>query len=152
MAPTSSIRWFAFPARLILAGLFIFAAALKLRDPQMFADAIRGFKILPDHLVTLTAFVIPWTELLAGVLLAIGLWARGAALVLVTMLAAFVAGVASILVRGMEVKCSCFGSFELVCTGAVGWCQIIRNIVMIALGVLVLAMGPGPISFDRKAA
>jgi putative oxidoreductase len=156
MLPTTpkAVGWLTLPCRLILGGLFVFAGVLKLGEPQAFADAIKGFKIFTDareFMIPVMTFVLPWTEIIAGSLLILGLWARGAAMVIVGMLLAFVAGVVSVVLRDIDTKCSCFGKIEWPCTGGVGWCQVIRNSVMIAMAVPIFVWGPGPLAIDRES-
>jgi uncharacterized membrane protein YphA (DoxX/SURF4 family) len=114
-----------------------------------------GFKMLnPDtqgHLIITMAYVIPWTEVIAGTLLVLGLWARASATVIVSMLVAFIGGVLSVIARDIDAKCSCFGSIEWPCTGGVGWCQVIRNVVMIAMAVPILRWGAGSLAVDRPS-
>jgi putative oxidoreductase len=153
-APTSripAIGWICLPCRLALAALFLFAGTLKLQTPGKFAEALMGFKIVPDHLVNFLVFATPWIELTAGALLLIGLWSRAAALVIVGMLATFLAAIVSIIARGIDTQCSCFGDLEIGCTGPVGWCQIIRNTILIALGAVVILWGPGPFAIDKAS-
>src|SRR5262245_4505675 len=80
-------------ARLVLGGLFLFAAYAKLKNPLLFAQAIEKFHVVTpgdhDHITKLLAFGIPWVELAAGIALILGLWTRAAALVLIGALAAF---------------------------------------------------------------
>jgi uncharacterized membrane protein YphA (DoxX/SURF4 family) len=97
------------------------------------------------------AYVIPWTEVIAGTLLVLGLWARASATVIVSMLVAFIGGVLSVIARDIDAKCSCFGSIEWPCTGGVGWCQVIRNVVMIAMAVPILRWGAGSVAVDRPS-
>jgi uncharacterized membrane protein YphA (DoxX/SURF4 family) len=145
--------WLVFPARVLLGGLFVFAGVMKLTSPQLFVQAIAAFKLnIPDHLLILLTFVVPWTEILAGTALALGLWARSSALLIALMLLGFIGGIASVLIRKMDVHCSCFGSFEIPCTGPVGPCHLIRNTVLLALAGIVLAWGPGPLAIDRESA
>lgn len=129
--------------RLFLGGLFILAGVLKLSDPQTFAEAIKAFKILPEHVIAFAAYGLPWIEIIAGGLLIIGLWTRAAALLITVLLAAFTAGIVSVILRGIDTKCSCFGELEWPCAGDVGQCQIIRNSVLMLAGVIILAVGPG---------
>jgi uncharacterized membrane protein YphA (DoxX/SURF4 family) len=148
------IGWLVLTCRVALGGLFVFAAWMKLSGPQAFADSVLAFKIIPesaDHLSTLTTFVVPWTEMVAGVALILGLWARSAALVLSAMLVVFIAGIGSVLYRHMDVSCGCFGKFEWPCTGPLGWCQIGRDLAMLAMGLLVVLKGPGPLAIDRES-
>jgi putative oxidoreductase len=151
----AAMGWLSLACRVALGGLFIFAGTMKLMKPQGFADSIMGFKMLnPDtqgHLIITMAYVIPWTEVIAGTLLVLGLWARASATVIVSMLVAFIGGVLSVLARDIDAKCSCFGSIEWPCTGGVGWCQVIRNTVMIAMAVPILRWGAGSLAVDRPS-
>ena len=84
--------WVCVPLRLVLGGLFVFAAYNKLipqgegatsSGPQGFAWTIQAFKLgLPDWFVRFSTFTTPWIEVVAGVLLIIGVWTRGAAMVI----------------------------------------------------------------------
>jgi len=151
----AAMGWLSLACRIALGGLFIFAGTMKLMKPQGFADSIMGFKMLnPDtqgHLIITLAYVIPWTEVIAGTLLVLGLWARASATVIVSMLVAFIGGVLSVIARDIDAKCSCFGSIEWPCTGGVGWCQVIRNVVMIAMAVPILRWGAGSLAVDRPS-
>jgi len=140
--------WLATVLRVALGGLFVFAAMMKLAELQQFAFAVKAFAILPDHLSHLAAFVVPWIELIAGIGLLLGLWTRPAALVIGAMLAAFIAGIVSVIVRDLDVTCSCFGKFEVPCTGPVGLCHVIRNLVLLALSLGVMWYGPGRMAVD----
>ena len=141
------------PLRLGLAALFGYAAVLKIMDPQSFAFAIKAFQILDPaehaHLLTGFAFGIPWAELIIAVLLVLGFWTRGAATLLALMLAAFTAGLASLIVRKIETECACFGEQEFLCSGAVGLCPLGRNAGLLLLTLLLAWRGGGRLSIDR---
>lgn len=144
--------WIALLLRVLLGALFIFAAFMKLRDPQQFAFAVSAFKILPDHLVILATFVVPWTELIAGTALVLGFWTRSAAVLLALLLGVFLAGIGLVLYRHMDnVNCSCFGKFEVPCKGPIGWCHVVRNSVLILLALTTCALAPGPLAIDRES-
>jgi uncharacterized membrane protein YphA (DoxX/SURF4 family) len=138
--------------RVVLGGLFIFAAVIKLRNPQLFVQGVMAFKILPDHLAHLAAFVVPWMELLAGIALVLGLWARAGAVLLGAMLLAFIGGMISVIARDMDVTCSCFGKFEIPCSGAIGACHLARNSVLFAMAAFIALVGPGSLAIDRESA
>jgi uncharacterized membrane protein YphA (DoxX/SURF4 family) len=137
---------------MVLGGLFVLAGYLKLQDPTFFAFTINGFHMgLDAGLVNILAHVVPWTEVIAGSMLVLGLWARGAALVIVLMLVAFIAGIVSVMVRGLDVHCGCFGkALKLFCGDLpLGWCHLIRNAIMAGAGVLVVMVGPGVAALDN---
>lgn len=143
------------PCRVGLGGLFCLAAWTKLHDPQSFAEAIKGFKVLSEHdhafLITAGTFVIPWTEMVAGVALILGLWTRAAALTLALALLGFIAGLVSVLSRGLATDCSCFGDMRLICPPEVGWCQVIRNLVLLLPAGYLLWRGGGAVALDALA-
>lgn len=140
------------PLRVALGGLFCIAAVSKLQEPQTFAEAIKAFKVVDHialgHLIATAAFVIPWVELIAGAALVLGLWSRAAALTIALALAAFIAGLVSVIARGIDASCSCFGNLNLFCLSAVGACQVIRNSVMLLPAVYLVWRGGGRIALD----
>ena len=82
-----------------LSGLFVrvplgiyllYAGRLKLLDPNGFIDTVRQFKILPDHLATLYAVLLPYFEILTGGLLILGLWTSVCAILAALMLLSFI--------------------------------------------------------------
>lgn len=143
-------------ARLILGGLMLLAASMKLQDPQSFAFAIKGFKIIPEDtgepLIVMLALVTPWTELLAGLGLILGLWTRACSLVVGGLLVSFIAGLLSVILRDMAASCSCFGDLNLVCGSDVGWCQVARNVVLLGMTAIVFMLGGGRFSIDGLVA
>ncbi len=151
-------HWLLAILRVGLGGLFIFAASMKLSNPQAAFDAVNAFKFevagrpLPEHLAHLAAFALPWAELIAGVCLIVGLWTRAAAATILVLLGLFTFLIVSALSRGLDVKCSCFGKVEFPCTGGIGTCHIVRNSVLILWTLIVLGFGAGAASIDRSAA
>ena len=141
-------------ARVPLGGILVFAAYNKIPDPQGFAFAIEAYKILPDHLVHLSAFLIPWLEAIAGVLLILGLAGRAAAICAAVLMASFIVAILSVMARESVVvsECSCFGKANLICKGPPSWCHIVQNTVLLALAVLTVLKGPGMFSLDRLLA
>ncbi len=147
--------------RVVLGGLFVFAASVKLSDPQGFFDSVHAFRLpayltqnlglnMGDvtHLERLATFVVPWLELVAGLALIAGYAARGAALVLSALLVFFLFGIYTVLARQMDVTCGCFGKFEIPCRGAIGWCHVVRNSVLLTFGLVILFGGAGRWSLE----
>jgi uncharacterized membrane protein YphA (DoxX/SURF4 family) len=138
--------------RVVLGGLFLLAGYNKLAEPRDFAFAIKGFDLgLPTDFLTIVAFIVPWLEVIAGGLLVLGLFARGAAMLFVAMLSAFTIGLLSVIVRDKNVDCSCFGQLKLFCgEGNIGWCHVIRNGVMLLTAAYLMWKGPGMFALGRK--
>ena len=136
--------------RLIVGGLLVFAAVLKLPKPGVFHDSIRAFRVLPDHLAAVSAFAFPWLEIIAGVCLVLGVWARASATICAGLLVGFLGAVISVMVRSDVTvsECGCFGDAIVICTGPPGPCHIVQNVVLSALAIIVIVRGAGRVSID----
>lgn len=154
------MRAMVLPVRLVLGGLMAFSGWMKLGlhtrlglqgllplkslTPQDFVFAIKGFQLgLPDGVMIYLAFAIAWTELLAGLMLITGWRARGAGLVVAGLMVAFMGGIASLMVRGLDVNCPCFGAIKLFCTGPMGACHLVRNAGFLLAALWVVRFGAG---------
>ncbi len=118
-----------FVARLILGGVFIYASIDKILHPGDFAKAVANYKVLTSPvLINLVGVILPWCELLAGVLLIVRVWAKGAWTVLTGLTAVFIVLIAVTMARGIDVNCGCFST-----TGAskVGLDLLIRDILLL---------------------
>jgi uncharacterized membrane protein YphA (DoxX/SURF4 family) len=154
----SAIRWIEsiavqLPLRAGLGGVFCLAAWKKLGDIQSFAEAIKGFKVVSiethEYLIIIGAFTMPWIEMIAGVLLVLGLWTRAASLTIGLMLIVFIAALIHVIFDdSISANCSCFGDMKLVCGSDVGWCQVIRDLVMLLPAIYLIWRGGGILSLD----
>jgi uncharacterized membrane protein YphA (DoxX/SURF4 family) len=107
------IRWLRLLLRLMLAGVFLYAAWTKLRQPWlMFALSIDAYQLLPEWAVLTTARVLPWLELAIGVLLLIGVWLRYISILAAAILGVFFAIMLLSFGKGMGIDCGCFGVGE----------------------------------------
>jgi uncharacterized membrane protein YphA (DoxX/SURF4 family) len=80
--------------RLVLAAVFVYAAAQKIGKPLAFADEIKMYGILDiGPLLYITAVVLPWVELLCGISLVTGIFMRGTALILLVLNGVFLVAV-----------------------------------------------------------
>jgi uncharacterized membrane protein YphA (DoxX/SURF4 family) len=100
--------WLAWGFRVALGVIFIVAALPKVARPDQFAWSIAHYHLLPDRWINLTAIVLPWIELLCGAMLVLGLAIRANLLLIVGMLAVFIAAIASAMVRNLDISCGCF--------------------------------------------
>ena len=61
-------------ARLVLGVMFVIASADKIADPLAFAASIAGYKLVSGTLAIIIATVLPWMELISGLLLVFGVF------------------------------------------------------------------------------
>jgi uncharacterized membrane protein YphA (DoxX/SURF4 family) len=98
--------------RLLLGGVFVAAGFVKIIDPAGFAVDVANYRLLPHATVNLVAITLPWVELIAGGFLMFGKWPRASAALIALMMAVFIVAIASAVLRGLDVRCGCFGTVE----------------------------------------
>jgi uncharacterized membrane protein YphA (DoxX/SURF4 family) len=96
--------------RLVMAGVFIYASIDKIIHPDLFAEAVYNYQVLPGYLVNLTALILPWLELTLGTCLLINRWMAGASALTAMLMALFVGIMIFNLARGLDISCGCFST------------------------------------------
>jgi uncharacterized membrane protein YphA (DoxX/SURF4 family) len=94
---------------LIVAGIFIYAGALKAFDPVQFASDIDNYKILPWPVSVALAFYLPWLEIFCALGLVFQFLYRGALSILSASIVVFTLATITAKVRGLDITCGCFG-------------------------------------------
>lgn len=144
--------------RIAMGGLLLFSAWQKLHPgapasdgraptlpgPLTFSSAVEAFRVVHADLVPFVTFVVPWTEVVVGVCLVLGLFARSAGLLATIMLGSFTAAIVSVVLRPhISLACGCFGEYKLLCHGPIGWCKVGENLILIAALLPVAVRGGG---------
>jgi len=93
----------------IVAGIFIYAGAIKAVDPVQFASDIDNYKIVPWPVSVVLAFYLPWLEIFCGFALVVRLLYRGALSILTALILVFTLATIAAKVRGLDITCGCFG-------------------------------------------
>ena len=130
-----------------LGALFLYASHDKIGAPRDFARIVYHYRLagpsaslgfLPANLL---AVVLPWVELVCGVLLIVGLWRREAAALTAVMLVVFVFAVSWALFHGIDIKnCGCFSvSSE---GRAAGIKLILGDLALLLAAAYVVALPP----------
>lgn len=125
-------RWGVIGCRVVLGALFLWAAATKLPDMSAFAQDLANYRILPGVLVPWAATAVVGVELVAGLALVTGFGSRAGAVVVAGLLLAFIVFLAQALLRGIDLRCGCFGGDE-----AASWWTVARDVAMLAAALLV---------------
>ena len=137
--------------RIALGLIFFFAAYSKLyfgaawhmRDYHFFfAMAIDSYKMLPLSIVEWMARILPWFELLLGVLLIAGAGLRWVGSITSALLLVFIGAMARAKILGLEINCGCFGNNEKL-----GTVTLIRDSSLL---VLALAVTIGAFLIKRR--
>jgi len=123
-------------ARIALGLVFLAAGALKIGHASDLAATITAFGFgLPPVLVAIAAIALPTFEVLLGVYL-IGGWLLPATSVVASaLLALFIGVVASVVARGLQVSCGCFGSAD---SAPADWWTVVRDGVFIVPAIYLV--------------
>jgi uncharacterized membrane protein YphA (DoxX/SURF4 family) len=100
--------WLTIRVQLALGAIFVIAAIPKIADPPSFAHMIYNYRLVPGSLINLSALVMPWVELLAGLALILGVWKVAARNVVGILLAVFIIAISINLARDNAIDCGCF--------------------------------------------
>ena len=143
----SSSRPSAWPRALLALGrvalglIFLYAAFSKLYFDGawhlgdyhfFFAMAIDSYKMLPLTVVEWMARILPWFELMLGVLLIIGVGLRWVGLITTALLLVFIGAMTRAKILGLEINCGCFGNNEKL-----GTATLIRDSSLLVLALAV---------------
>jgi len=131
--------------RVGLGVMLIYAAWPKLGHPEQFAISVRAYQIVPIPLSNLFALATLWSEMVAGVLLVVGLFTRKAAGAAFLLLFMFTVAITTVTVRGMVIDCGCFGSEHASNTGPL---LIVRNVALVVAAWLVTRYNDGFLGID----
>lgn len=130
-------HWLPAALRIILGAVFLYAGSLKIADPATFAGSIAAYRILPVFGNYLVAAILPWMELLCGLLLIVNYRVRAAALLVLCMNIVFVFALASAIARGLDIDCGCFRRGD---AGASPLAALLRDLVLIAGNIFLLRL------------
>jgi len=97
-----------FLCRVILGGLFIYASLDKIAHPHDFARIVYDYNLIPDIAIYWVAGILPWFEMICGLLLISGLMIRTPSILLSLMLLVFIAAMGLNALRGLDITCGCF--------------------------------------------
>ncbi|HEY2298922.1 MAG TPA: MauE/DoxX family redox-associated membrane protein [Jatrophihabitantaceae bacterium] len=131
--------WVGTAARLLLGGIWIWAALSKLRDPLTFTQAVRAYDATPEWLSKAIGYGLPVLELALGVLLILGITVRIAAAISAALFLIFAIGLIQAAARGIKLECGCFGGGGPTDGATQYTWEIIRDLLLLAVaGYLVV--------------
>jgi uncharacterized membrane protein YphA (DoxX/SURF4 family) len=156
--------------RLLLGGIFVYAGFSKLLMPNThlwpmfvlkfslsmnissFAQQVESYKLISPEASQLVAHILPFVEIVLGLLLLIGWRLRIWASAITVIMVGFLAVVTRAYLLHMDINCGCFGTPEKL----TGW-TVVRDGAFAALALLMTifasieARKPHPWSAPEKA-
>jgi uncharacterized membrane protein YphA (DoxX/SURF4 family) len=143
-------EWLGTVARLVTGGVWIWAALLKLPNPDESVLAVRAYQLLPGDTATTVGHLLPVLELVVGLCLVLGLLTRGAAVVSALLFAAFIIGIGSVWARGITIDCGCFGGggYDANAADRYPW-EIARDVGLLLMSAYLVWQGRTRLALDN---
>jgi len=140
--------WLSLIARLVVGGVYVYAAVDKIIHPDEFAKIVHNYHILPGSLINVFALILPWLELICGIALIVGTRNLGASTILAGLTAVFIVAVGINMARGVNIACGCFSTSSQA--RRLGTMLLIEDAALLLLALHVLMRGPGRCALDRS--
>ena len=139
-----------FILRIIIGGIFLVSGLAKISDPVRFLLTLREFRLFPESIVPFTAVFLPWLEFFLGLSVVLGVLYRTSALMLAGLNILFIIALGSVIVRGFEVDCGCFGLVAdiLKLPDMADWKAVVRNVIFVMLCTGIFAIDKTVISLE----
>lgn len=131
------VRW-------LLGALLVAASLSKIANLHEFYISIAAYQLpLSGALLRLTAMILPWLELLCGLLLLARVWTRAALVWALVMFAVFVLATGQAWARGLEISCGCFNlsAFGLDPASGKSFVKFIESVGFALFRALLLFIG-----------
>lgn len=129
-------------ARLLLGLFFIFAAIEKIASPSDFAVSIQNYRLFLLFTINIFAIIVPWIELVAGILLIFGVAIKENSMIINAFLVIFIILIVTAVARNLDIQCGCFGTGN---AQKVGLLKILENIGLLVLGIAVYLYDNTPV-------
>jgi uncharacterized membrane protein YphA (DoxX/SURF4 family) len=124
--------------RFIVGGIFIYASLDKIAHPAQFAQAVYNYQILPGQLINLTALILPWLELTAGLCLFFAFLEIPSLVILNGLIVIFAVFVGLSLSRGLDIHCGCFTTDPSAKSDMAQ--VLVRDVILLAAGLTALTL------------
>jgi putative oxidoreductase len=125
---------------LVVGVVLVYASLDKAARPDRFADIVHDYDMLPPIAINAFALMMPWTEMVAGAALILGVWRRGAGLLATALSAAFLVAIAQAEIRGLKIECGCFDVSGMSSSQA-SWSLFLRDVPLLLGSLLVWRKG-----------
>ena len=108
-------------------------SSLNLQGAELFRDEISNYRLGDFYwIIHPTAIILPWLEIVAGLVLISGFWVVESLVIHWVLLIVFNTMIGAAMYRGLDIRCGCGTD------SPVGWLKLIENAGLATLGVLAL--------------
>lgn len=134
--------------RVVIGGMFLWMGYKKVLEPVEFLKLIRLYRMVPEEpavYLNLIAVVLPWLEVVAGTALILGVFIRGAGLLIAGMLAVFTPVILIRALQMMSAESIPFTQVAFDCGCGSGvvviWKKLLSNTGLFILSLIPICSG-----------
>ena len=131
--------------RFCIGFVFIYAGAEKISSPNDFSISILNYRLFPISIINFLAIVLPWIEIVSGVLLLFGIVVKENSTIIFTLLILFSLAIVISLFRGLSIDCGCFGKGTQI-----GLMKLGENLFMIIGSFLLIVFGSDLLKLEKE--
>jgi uncharacterized membrane protein YphA (DoxX/SURF4 family) len=143
--------WIGLISRLTLGGVLTLAGYLKLDELDKSQMAVRAYEMLPVPLANLIGIVLPFAEIVMGLLLIVGAGTRLMGILSALLMLVFVVGISQAWARGLSIDCGCFGGGGQVAPGEANYLTpLLRDAGLAALGIYLSLYPRSKFALDKN--
>ena len=95
--------------RLVIGSVLIFAAVPKIINPLDFAFSLSGYQLFPKSLLPFIAVIVPYMELIIGIMILTGYKIEGALVIAMGMFTLFIFSLLWAISLDLDINCGCYG-------------------------------------------
>jgi len=142
--------WIGLACRLTLGGVLFAAGYLKLGKTDISQMAVRSYELLPIPVANLLGLILPFFEVVIGLLLIFGAATRAVAALGGFTMFIFIIAISQAWARGLNIDCGCFGGGGLVDPGQTRYLQeILRDAGLVAMALFLIRFPVSKFSIDK---
>lgn len=132
--------------RIVVGLIFIIFAAGKISEPTLFAKSIANYDMLPHKLINLLAIILPWIEIVAGLLLMFGVRLKANILLIAAMLIVFNIAITTAMARGLDIECGCYAN---IAEQKVGFKKLVENFFLLIALLFIYLFPNNKFAFEN---
>jgi len=130
--------------RLLIGALFVYSAVPHIFNSMGLASSIYNYRLFPAPIIGLSAAIVPWVSLLAGLALILGVKIRAASFIVSVLLVIFISLAVISVIRGIDIDCGCFSGIAR----RTNWLTILEDFGMLIGALFILFFDQARLSIE----
>jgi uncharacterized membrane protein YphA (DoxX/SURF4 family) len=144
--------WIGLISRLVLGGVLFAAGYLKVGALDKSQMAVRAYELLPISIANFLGIVLPYVEIVMGLLLIIGAFTKYMAAGSAVIMFIFIIAISQAWARGLTIDCGCFGGGGQVAANETKYLpEILRDAGLVLLSLFLIRYPVTRFSLDKSS-